>query len=222
MSEIVASLTLTGDWNGFQENLSPTGAARLRRNMAIATQRNARLLVKFMRRLITEQQVRGGGTSFTPNAKLTRYIKRSSKPLMHTAQMARSITWRSFGHDDLSAWVGLPTLGPRNAYRIAHNGGQIPVTFGMRRMFWALYQATRKDRPWHGPIQLRGRALEIALKMRPGVTIFPIGRGTTRLYVPGRPFMLRALFDTEFQRQAIANWQRAVEKTFGRSQISWS
>ncbi len=194
-------LRKTGDWAKWQAALAPGVMDRaIRRQMRRATALNAKLAERTIR-----QTIRGGG--FAPNAPLTIHIKSSSKALVDQGTgIFQAIT--SVIIDDMTTFAGvIRTSGQFNIAMALHEGAVLPVTPAMRGMFFALWQASIGAL---GSSDLTGRAREL-WERQPGGW-FPLSASTTRILIPGRPFIKSAFASTTMKQLVIQNWQRALQE----------
>ena len=95
--------SLFGDWSKVQAKLANHPGERLRRALRLATLRNALLLVREIKKGITDQAP--GGVPFEPLAQVTIDRKGSSKALIDTGFLRAKITERMLA--DGGAFVGL-------------------------------------------------------------------------------------------------------------------
>lgn len=171
---------------------------KIRKHIALATRRNGLL----MRRAILQKIKRGG---FKSNAPLTTDIKKSTKPLVDKGDFFTSITVKQTTW--ASTFVGiLATSGKYNIAKLLHEGGWIDVTDKMRAMFFNLWLASEGRL---SPSELTGRAREL-WERKPGGW-FPLRAETTKIRIPGRPFIKDAIMDDAVKQTIMRNWESALQ-----------
>ena len=191
----------TGDWAKWEQALKPGVMERaIKRRMRKATRLNGALAQRAIR-----QTIRNGG--FTPNAPLTIHIKSSSKPLVDQGTgIFQAITSQII--DDVTVFAGvLRTEGAFNIAMALHEGAVLPVTPAMRGMFLSLWEASIGSMD---PSDLTGRAREL-WERRPGGWA-PLQLSTTRIIIPGRPFIKSAFANARLKNLAKTNWQEALRQ----------
>lgn len=188
MARVKASLTLIG-FNELKDRLDPKKFnRRIRKHVGRATLRNA--LVGMSR---AKRDIQSG--KFTPNAPTTVALKGSSKPLVDTGELFKSITGEAVAWN--VALIGvLKNRAVRNketgkvedlimVAKILHDGAVVPVTAAMRRLFFRL------------------------ARTKPGVV--PLSSRTRVLVIRPRPF-LQGVLDRSEIRKYKANWSAAVRR----------
>jgi len=186
---VKASLTLEG-FDELKDKLDPKKfPRRMEKHVKKATLKNAMIGAGRVKWDIQRGK-------FAANAPLTRALKGSSKPLVDTEELFKSIT------GDAVAWnvalIGVlknrqvknPETGDVEDImmiaKILHDGAVIPVTPPMRRLFYAL------------------------AKKYPG-QVTPLSIRTKVIVLPARPFLKGVLDKTEIAKYK-ANWMAAVRK----------
>lgn len=212
MKNVDIRFDMNSGWQKMSKAIDPAKfGAIMNRNVAKATQANARLMVK---------AIRAGMKSgrYEANAPLTIIIKHSAKPLIDSGELWRSVTHKVI--DPYSVFVGVlraaKSSDGRSLANIAeflHEGGAITVTDKMRAMFEMLYKVSIGRLP---ESVLDGKALEMYTAAR-GEIIYPIGDATQVIRVKGRPYI-----SDQFENGALLttfqkNWQEAVEAVFKRT-----
>lgn len=191
-------MKLTGDWKRM-EALLKNGPAAAGREIRRATQFNAMKVQREIR-----QNIRNG--KFEPNSSFTILTKRSSKPVVDSGELFKAIAYKLL--TDTRAEVGIiKTSGAANYGIIVHEGAVIPVTPAMRGMFYALARYSEGSLDYS---ELGERAQEIVDHAKRGAKFKPLDKMTTRLLIPGRPFIRDVIEDPALQLQISANWLKAV------------
>jgi hypothetical protein len=175
---------------------------RLNLNIGKAIQLNAKLLEKAIR-----QQFQQG---LAPKqSALQAWIKGSTKPGVDHGDLFKSVT--STKIKPMVWFVGvLKTSEDYNIAEIVHHGATIEVTPAMRGMFFMLWLA---DTGRMSPDKLTGRAAEL-YQRRKGEWK-PLRQGTTRIVIPGRPYVTRALNNPALKKKIAHNFARAAQMTLG-------
>ena len=204
-------LDLTGDWGKLGQVLDKKKwQSLLERNINRATLANALLVRKEIRRRIK-------GKSYSPNAKLTILLKGSTTPLVDESLMWQAVT--TVLVDAYTAFVGVRRTARTNGQGLAdvaaivHEGTEMRVTPAMRGLFFILSLATRSAQPKKPPV-LTGRAKELYEKLGGRGRIYPLSPTTTKIRIPGRPFIKVVVEDRAIKARCIINWQKAVEASF--------
>jgi hypothetical protein len=179
---------------GFKEAIARIGPRvfrrRLKKNLRVASKRVG---------LMAEREIKEGINSgrLKANAPLTEAIKGSSRPLVNTGQLVRSVTSKVGSFDEV--FVGVlrsrairdPNTGKvRDVKEIAailHQGAVIRVTEQMRRFFFAM--ADQFPERWK-----------------------PLSSSTKVIVIPPRPFLKFATTPKAIRRYK-QEWEQAVEKT---------
>ncbi len=191
----------TGDWAKWEAALKPGVLERaVKRRMRQATRLNGAIAQRAIR-----QTIRAGG--FAPNMPLTIHIKSSAKPLVDQGTgLFQAITSQII--DDLTVFAGvLRTDGVFNIAMALHEGVVLLVTPAMRGMFFWLWQAST------GAIDsssLSGRARQLWERQPGGWK--PLADSTTRILLPGRPFIKSAFANVTLKNLAKRNWQEALQQ----------
>ncbi len=172
--------------------------ARMRKRIRIASGQNGLLAVAVIRDLITSGE-------FTPNADLTAALKGENKPLVGgTNSLFQAITFK-IEDQGLTTFVGvLRTNGLFNIAATIHDGLEIPVSEGMRKLFFVLWLAST------GKLKgtLDGRAAELFEQFQDWR---PLKAGTKVIVIPERPFIDDAIRSTKVRKGVRQNWKRALE-----------
>ncbi len=210
------SFTLDKGWKKYEAKLrTPQFERNLRTTLPPAMEKSAMHLQKMMRRTIRSGSYAAGAKSFTiaKNAPLTIAIKKSSKALADYGDLFAAITYQ-VAADGREAFVGVlqVTRGRdgRSLSNLAeklHEGVEIPVTPKMRRMFYYLALASG------GHIKasdLTGRAAALWKRM-PGEWK-ALKESTTKIVIPGRPFIRAAFEHTPFHAKFKAEMENAIGK----------
>lgn len=197
MSVPTATIKLDTTWATLQILLDPSRVSkRANQNMAMATQYNARQVVKASKGVIR-------GRMSPPNAKLTKFIKRSTKPLSDRGDL-----WRAITHQMKGAWeaeVGVKKGDATANYAIlVHEGTKMRVTASMRVMFARLADVSNGGAPVSS---LTGRAAELWKRRSGGWK--GLKKSTTHITIPPRPFIKEAIDDKDLQRIIGLNWSYA-------------
>jgi hypothetical protein len=143
-----------------------------------------------------KQQI-ASGDGMKPNSPLTEALKGSSRPLVDTGELQKSITHKLTAFDEVIIGV-LRRVQKRNPKTgkvdnlqdiaaILHNGATISVTPAMRRLFFALSNEIPE--------------------------VKPLSPKTTVIVIPARPFLLAA-FSPKFVAKYRRNWEEAIERAF--------
>lgn len=180
--------------------------AAARKNLRVATALNGKIAEALVRKTI-----QGGGSGKYPrNARLTKDIKGSQKPLVDSGLLFQSVT--SHVQDDYTVFVGvLRTSGEYNVAVVVHEGVEEKVTPAMRGMFFMLWRASE------GAIdasKLTGRAAALFARKSKGWA--PLAEDTQAIVIPGRPFFKVAFANTQMIKQARDNWKKALEASFAQ------
>lgn len=194
-------LKLDRGWKKWEKAISPRRMeAAIRNNMRTATKLNGKLAERTIR-----QVIRAGKTD--RNADLTIMIKSSSKPLVDQGTgLFQAIT--SHVIDDQTVFAGvLRTDGDFNIAMALHKGVTINVSPAMRGMFFFLWQASIGAIP---ESKLEGRAAQLWERSKGGW--LPLKPSTSKIVIPGRPFMREAFANTRIRSLAKRNWQQALQK----------
>lgn len=167
---------------------------RMKEEVGKATLKNA---------LLAERAIKKGinsGKGLKPNSPFTVDLKGSSRPLVASGELLKSITGRRESWDE--AVVGVlqsrmvkdkqgKTKDILQLAVILHNGAQVPVSEKMRRYFFRmaqLYERGEIKQPW-----------------------FPLSSRTKVIVIPKRPFLKFATFK-RMHRKYVANWAEAMER----------
>lgn len=193
-----ASIKLSSNWREISTMLSPAKVdARVRLNVRSATAYNAGLVRKQARSVIQ------GGME-PKNAALTKFIKRSSKPLADNAELYKAIT--SIVTNAFTAEIGVRKGdSTANTAVAVHEGARVKVTPAMRAMFARLHEVSEGGA---SPSTLTGRAAEL-WKRRPRRGWKPLRKGTTHIRIPPRPFMAVAMDDKAMLDRMAKAWSDA-------------
>lgn len=174
----------------------------VRKNIRVATALNGKVGEAILRKTIQ------GAGKLKANAKLTKLIKQSKKPLVDRGLLFQSIT--SKVHDDFTVFVGvLRTSKGFNLIETLHEGKEIKVTPEMRGMFFMLWRASIGE---IDPSKLTGRAAELWERM-PGGWL-PLAASTIVIIIPSRPFIKIAFSDSQMIKQVRDNWKKALAASF--------
>lgn len=205
---------LTGPW-GKMEALLKDGPKAVEREIKRATRFNAMKVVRAVR-----ENIRSG--DHEENAELTVGFKGSTKPLVDKGELFKAITYTIIS--DTRAEVGVMKSSSTANYALAvHEGATIKVTPAMRGLFHALARYSVGDLTFS---QLGERAQELAKRMEKSAkrsrdkktgrftremsSFKPIKESTTRIRIPGRPYLREVVEDARLQREVMENWSRAV------------
>lgn len=187
-------LTLKG-FKEFAEIFKPGKfEPRLKKEVAKATQKNA---------LIAEGAIKRGinsGKGLKPNSPFTVALKGSSRSLVDSGELLKSITGRADAWD--TAYVGVLKSKIRRdkqgnmedvlqISKILHDGATVPVTQKMRNFFFYManrYESGEIKEPW-----------------------FPLSSRTKFIVIPARPFLKFAVMAGEM-RKYNSNWADAVQR----------
>jgi hypothetical protein len=197
-------------WQKLKVLLSPSDFnPTLEKNLARATALNAKLVRREIRERMRKR-------AYSPNAKLTVLLKNSSTPLIDTADLWNAVTdhvvnWKTAFVGVLKATRGRSQEELANLAAVLHEGINIEVTPSMRHLFLLLYEASLGKLD---PAKLTGRALEIWERSK-NRNFFPLGLATTHIVIPPRPFFKMVFEDKTLLGTLKANWQKAVQATFG-------
>jgi hypothetical protein len=173
-----------------------------RKNLRIATALNGKVGEALLRKAIQS------GAKLKPNARLTKLIKRSKKPLVDQGLLFQSVT--SVVHDDFTVFVGvLRKSEGYNLIETLHEGKEIKVTPEMRGMFFMLWRASIGE---IDPSKLTGRAAELWKRMPGGWK--PLAADTVVIIIPSRPFIRIAFSNTQMIKQVRDNWKKALAASF--------
>ncbi len=205
---------LTGPW-GKMEALLRDAPRAVDREIARATRFNAMKVVRAIRKNIQEGE-------HTKNAELTVLLKGSSKPLVNKGELYKSITYKVVSAYRAEVGV-LRTSSTVNTALVVHEGATIKVTDAMRGLFHAIARYSVGELEYS---ELGKRAQELADGLKFGtkrgrdkrtgrfksvkVGFAPLKASTTRIKIPGRPFMREVIEDPVLQMQVMENWARAV------------
>lgn len=206
-----AKFEIKGDWEKLEKSLDPNAfKQRLENEIRQATKLNAQIVQKRIRAKIR-------GNKYSPNAALTILVKSSSKPLVDDGDLFQAITHKVI--DDKTAFVGVlkaTTIDGQKATDIAlalHEGAKIQVTESMRNLFWLLW---RVGQGIVDPGGVDGRAAELVKRLGERISsIRPIGKGTSVIVIPPRPFLVSVLQDKQVLSVIRKNWEDAVQKAIG-------
>lgn len=161
-----------------------------------ATGQNALLVVRAIRKKIQAGDFEG-------NASLTVAIKGSTKPLVHSGNTFQAITHTLKGPN---AFVGiLRTAKEHDIAVMLHEGTELPVTERMRGLFYVLWLASVGSIP---ASELNGRAAELFSRYQKWKPLKP---STTKIVIPGRPFIREAFEDRALRAKIAKNWANAVQ-----------
>ena len=187
---------------GWEQYNRATDAKRFKRKF----QRHRKKALDALAKKMVKEIVDAGG--FEANAPLTKMIKNSSKPLVHTGKtLSKAITTKMINRKSL--FVGV--LNSDKFYQQAvaiHEGTLIKVTPAMRGMFMLLWLASigKED-----PSNLTGRAKE--LWDSGGRNWAPLSPGTSAIKIPSRPFIQKAFLDPAARNFALMKFSEAVDNT---------
>lgn len=189
---------LTGPWKKMEallKNAGPSVEAEVRR----ATQFNALKVQKAIRNAI-----RNG--NYQRNAKFTVLIKGSTKPLADTGELFKAITHTMISNT--RAEVGVLRTSPHaNTVVAVHEGAILPVTPAMRGLFAELANYSDGSLPYS---MLSSRASEIVDRSKTIGKFKALKPTTTRIRIPGRPFIRDVIEDPVIQAEVYKNWLNAV------------
>lgn len=198
------TVKLTGDWSEirrlllvgqFQENV--------RAGVRIATGVNAFVVRREVRDSVRKATY---ATNRAPNAALTSAIKRSSKPLVDSGHLFKSVT--SVQTDWHTAEVGVLRGDPHVAIaEIVHEGRDIEVTQSMRALFAILAEASAGS---IDPSRLTGRAQELFGRMSKGWKA--LRPSTTHIKIPARPYLREVVEDPRVNLLCGKNWLTAISR----------
>jgi hypothetical protein len=168
---------------------------RFKRNVSKGTKRNA-LLAEAAIKL----DINAG--KFTANSSMTKTLKGSSRPLVDSGELVKSINGVPLKWDEFivgvlkSRNIRDPDTGAiKDILQIAsvlHNGAVITVTQKMRDFFGAMHSKSLKGettKPW-----------------------MPIRASTQAIVIPKRPFLESAV-NTKRREIYKKNWQAAIDKS---------
>jgi len=212
-----SGLRLTGNWNNFLRALDPKAfEQRLRREVRRATQRNALIVQRAIRKRIQEGD-------YAANSPLTLAIKApKSKPLVVSGGLFQAITQELAS--DFVAFVGLK-FGAKGKDRqdlvnvglALHEGFTLKVTPAMRRAVFAKMRANRSKAKEQHLAKIPGARVESGPATRggdgrfvKGAKIRVEGQGAETWVIPSRPFVRQVIEDPEIQQQLRTNWEKAV------------
>lgn len=180
--------------------------ADAQRYIAQATALNGKLAEALVRKTIQG----GGSGEYARNARLTKLIKKSQKPLVDSGLLFQSVT--SAVQDVYTVFVGvLRTSNEYNVAAIVHEGVREVVTPAMRGMFFMLWRASEGA---IDPSELTGRAAALWARKQKGW--YPLAPETEAIVIPGRPFFKVAFKNTQMIKLARDNWRKALEATFAK------
>lgn len=192
------TVRLVGPWKEAQHlfRTERINEPAFQRAFAAGVQITARVIVREIRQNIKRGNYAGHRT---PNAPLTRAIKRSSLPLADRGQLFKAITLK------VTSWstveIGIAKESDRaNIAQIVHEGVEIPVTPKMRRMFQALAEASDGGR---SPSSLTGRAAELWARMSGGWKA--LKDSTEVIKIPARPFIREVIEHPAIERFVADN-----------------
>ena len=175
--------------------------AVLKKHMRVAAGKNGRAAVAAQHAVIR-------GTKLAKNHGMTILIKHSRKPLIDTGELYRGIEFKII--DDWTVFAGVTrTSGKYDIAKLVHDGKILRVTPKMRGMFFALWLASQGELD---PSKLIGRAAELWAEAPGGWK--PLGVGTTRLVIPGRPWEKIAMSEPQLVNRIKTNWEEAMDRTF--------
>lgn len=175
---------------------------RLNLNIGKAVQLNAKLVEKAIRNELK--------TGMSPRqSALSAYIKGSSKPGIDNADLFKAVT--STKMKLMTYFVGvLRTNGAFNIAELVHFGATIEVTPAMRGMFFMMWLVDKGRMP---ESSLSGRAAELYRRRKGGWK--PLKRSTTRIVIPERRFVTRAMANATLKKKIARNFARAAQLALG-------
>lgn len=198
------TVTLKGDWNALRLLLLPGQfQERVREGVRLATKVNALVVQREVR-----DNIRKGlyANNRAPNAALTVAIKRSSKPLIDSGHLFKSVT--TVQTDWHTAEVGVLRGDPgANIAEVVHEGRMIPVTQAMRSLFAMLAEASDGS---IDPSKLTGRAQELFARMPKGWKA--LRPSTTHIRIPPRPYLREVVEDQRVNDLCGRNWLTAAAR----------
>lgn len=199
------TVRLTGPWKEAQYlfRTERINEPQFRQSFSVGVQVTAKVILREIRQNIKRGNYAG---SRTPNAPLTRAIKRSSLPLADRGQLFKAITSKPI--DWHSVEIGVVKGDDRaNIALIVHEGVQIPVTDKMRRMFQALAEASDGGR---SPSTLTGRAAELWARMSGGWKA--LRASTDVIRIPPRPFIREVIEHPAIERFVAENLLKTTQR----------
>lgn len=205
-------LTPVNGWDRLRSMLDPKlFDERMKRNLKKATQLNALIIVKEIRK-----RIQGGG--YSANAALTTLLKGSSKPLIGPGdnELFKAITHQMV--NESTAFIGVlrsarsesgkPMVDVAGA---VHEGVEIVVTDAMRGLFLVLAKVTTGDM---SPDKLTGRAAILYKQLSGRGPVKPLKASTTAIRIPPRPFIRSVFEDPTIKKKIKANWMAAIALSY--------
>lgn len=208
------NVKFSADWEKLRSLLKvATLNDRLKKALGVATRVNAAVVKREIR-----DNIRKGSYADNrdPDAALTRWVKRSTVPLVDTGHLFRSVTVTviGWGRAEIGVLRGDPEA---NVARTVHDGKVIPITERMRRMFKALADASDGKL---SPSHLSGRAAEL-WQRRPGGW-HALRAGTTHVRIPARPYLSEVMDDRDLNDLIARNWLIAGSRAMAGLPVSAS
>jgi hypothetical protein len=174
---------------------------RLNENVGRAVQLNAKIVEKKMRGVITAGLQPG-------QSELQEWLKGSSKPGVDHQDLFKAITSRKIKM--MTYFVGVMRTAKKfNVAEIIHFGSEIKVTKKMRGLFHTLWLV---DQGRLSASKLTGRAKELYSRRKGKWK--PLSPGTSKIVIPGRPFVTLAMADTAMKAKIAKNFAKAAQFSF--------
>ncbi len=152
---------------------------------------------------------------YAPNAPLTIALKGSSKPLVDTGELIRSLGYKVKGHTKVTVGVGRSKqVGKRQLYEVLHNGARIKVTPQMARFMAIKLSKMLRDGNFKGRTKANRRdhksRIEGSLEK---MTNASKGKNLGWWVIPARPFLATPLGSDEFNEAVVRHYLEAFDLT---------